>query len=361
MGSSVSCSGHCGARPSTRIVPESSLARRSASATEAELGVASWHAFADGGQRARPRRDRGRGGESSGERRAGAHGGRARGAPVQRGEGREHAHRAGADRQDRPRGQRERAGGGGRGRARRGRALRERGEPQGPAPPPALDAPVEVGAQLLERLLQARAQRARRHAEVRRGGARVEPLEVAQHDDRAQRLGEARDGLGQQALGFRLLRQRARLRALPLLVREALARLAPRAVAARVAREVAHDAREPGARFPLQAGRSAQGGDPRVLQQVLGLRALAHQTRGEAPQPAGLAQQLLDLGCPLHAVPAFRMLSHHGRARCRRNPSRARFDASLARPRRDQPRKRAAAVSLARRRRASQSKAVPAR
>jgi hypothetical protein len=76
--------------------------------------------------------------------------------------------------------------------------------------------------------------------------------------------------------------------------REPLALAAAAGGAPAVARQVAHDAGEPGRGGRVRRRRVAPGRDPGVLHQVVGLRAVGGERRGQRAHARGVGEELLE-------------------------------------------------------------------
>ncbi len=180
-----------------------------------------------------------------------------------------------------------------RGAARLGDERRERGEP---ARAIAVRLPLEPRAQLGEPARHAFARRGRRRTRARGDGAMIEPFEVAQEHRGAQRLVEREHGLDDAAVDVGTFDdlvggRRAVVASRVVLVCRSL-RCAPRGDAG----EVAQDACEPRAqdRFGARAVRRAgDGGEQRLLRDVVRAIRVADERAGQRSDPAGLRDQEL--------------------------------------------------------------------
>ena len=176
---------------------------------------------------------------------------------------------------------------------RRARPQRERREQDQPRPAITAVRLVETAAQPLEPLLHATAHRARRDPELSRDLRRRESFRVAQEDRRAEWLGELADEprelLLQLVAGEQLV---ARRRGDLALRRDHLLAHRPvRLAAPAKPRGIADHAREPRPHRALEIWRPPERRDPGVLDEVVGLRAIADEARRQPAQPGRVLEQ----------------------------------------------------------------------
>jgi hypothetical protein len=177
------------------------------------------------------------------------------------------------------------------------RPMRKSGKRSQRSEPPLASAALAIQslAQHLERAMQARLHRAHRHVQSARDLARRKILEVAQEDRAAVRLVERADFFRQDCVRFELLEQlvlrRARLGSSSAL----LARLAPSRVAPTLAREIAHDGREPARERSARARSSFERRVQRVLRDIFGVVRIGHEPSSESMRPSRALDQLVEI------------------------------------------------------------------